>query len=145
MDRFHMHPTMTLSIPFAPQRLGRVVTAALGALLLSAASGLPAAAQDSGPPERLTKAQQDKIFPDRKALLLQEQKQRIQILQKTERCTQAAKDTDALRSCMKDQRQAYLAQREQHRNATRKIYERHGIQAPVGGPGGKGNKGQTKS
>ena len=136
---------MPLSSSLAPQALGRVFSAALGALLLSAASGLPTAAQDSGPPERLNKAQQEKIFPERKALLLQEQKERIQILQKAERCTKAANDTDALRSCMKDQRQAYQTQREKHRTATRKIYERNGIQAPVGGPGGKGNKGQNKS
>ena len=121
-----------------PQRL---LSAALGALLLSTASGTAGLAQESAPPERLSPAQQEKIFPERKALLLELQREGVQNLQKAERCTQAAKNQDALRTCMKQQRRNDQALRDKHRNGMRKIFERNGIEMPVGGPAGK-NKGQ---
>jgi Spy/CpxP family protein refolding chaperone len=112
------------------------------ALSLSAALGAlsPAAAQDSAPPERLTPAQKEKIFPERKALLLKQQQERMTIQQKGQRCTEAAKNQQALRGCMTEERKAYQQLRSQYREEMRKIYERHGIKAPVGGPG-KGSKG----
>ena len=116
---------------------------AMAALLLGAASTMPVLAQDSAPPERLTPAQQQAIFPERKALLLKNQRERIQILQRSERCTQRAASTDALRQCMRSQKQAYRALRQQQRDALSKIYAQYGIDSPVGGPGGRKGKGRS--
>ena len=120
----------------------RLLNAGLGALLLSSAAGLPALAQESAPPERLTKAQQEKIFPARKAQLLKELQERRTMLDKQERCSRDAKTPKALNGCQREQRKSWQALREKNREAMQKIYKDNGINAPVGGPGGKKGKGK---
>ncbi len=120
----------------------RLLNAGLGALLLSSAAGLPALAQESAPPERLTKAQQEKIFPARKSLLLKDLQERRTMLDKLERCSRDAKTPKALNGCQREQRKSWQALREKNREAMQKIYKDNGINAPVGGPGGKKGKGK---
>jgi hypothetical protein len=117
---------------------GGCLTAATLALALS--SFTPAIGQTSAPPERLTPAQKEKIFPERKALMLKQQQQSLKIQEEYLRCTKAASDQNALRNCKKADRQAQQKLRAETREEMRKIYARNGIQAPVGGPG-KGRKG----
>ncbi len=138
---------MTMPTPLtATARFQRTscLAGALGIALLSLGSALPGLAQDSAP-QRLTPAQEAKIFPERKALLVRHQRNRIQTLQKGERCVSGAGDTAALRRCMQQERKQNQAQRQEHRDAMRAIYTRNGIEAPMGGPGsgrrGKGNRG----
>ncbi|WP_087066850.1 hypothetical protein [Cyanobium sp. NIES-981] len=123
-----------------PRLLFRGGCAAAATLALALGSFTPAIGQDSAPPERLTPAQREKIFPERKALLLKQQQQSLKIQETYLRCTKAANNQDALRNCKKADRQAQQKLRAETRDQMRKIYERNGIQAPVGGPG-KGRKG----
>ncbi|MCP9929049.1 hypothetical protein [Cyanobium sp. CH-040] len=125
----------------APSRRGRTLATALGSglslALLALATALPGLAQDSAP-QRLTPDQQQRIFPERRTQLLRHHKERIQTLQKSERCINAARDTAALNGCLQEERRENQAQRQKHREAMRSIYQRNGIEVPVGGPGGRG-------
>ena len=117
-------------------------TLALTAALLLA--GSPALAQSApqgpGPGNRgnenvlriqkLTPEQQRKLFPGRKALLLQEQKERIAILQRSQNCVSRAANPDALRSCTKQERSEYQALRNRVRNDMRQLFVSNGIPFP---------------
>ncbi|MBE9154751.1 hypothetical protein [Cyanobium sp. LEGE 06113] len=131
---------MTIPSICLSRRLVRTGLATAAGLSLALGSLGPALAQTSAPPERLTPAQREKIFPERKALTLKLQKERSQIQQKSERCVSGASNQQELRSCRKDERKANQKLRAQYRDEMRKIYERNGIEAPVGGPG-KGRRG----
>ena len=132
---------MTTYVPDRPSPShSRTLAGALALALLSLGTALPGLAQDSAP-QRLTPAQEAKIFPERKALLGRHQRERIQTLQKSERCVSGAADHAALRRCMQQERQQNQAQRQQFREGIRSIYARNGIDVPVGGPG-KGGKGR---
>ena len=91
----------------------------------------------SGPSEagRPTPAQMQKIFPEQKRLAISDHQARIAILQSGERCLSAAGSSDALRACMKAQRDATQRQREQHRAAIKALLERNGIPLPQWGKG----------
>ncbi len=82
-----------------------------------------------GPP--LTPAQMQKIFPDQKRLAISDHQARIAILQTGERCLAAATNSEALRTCMKQERDAYQLQRRDHRSAMRTLLERNGIALPA--------------
>jgi hypothetical protein len=120
----------------------RPLAGALTIALLSLGTALPGLAQDSAP-QRLTPAQEAKIFPERKALIVRHQRQRIKTLQKAERCVSGAGDSAALRRCMQQERKENQAQRQELRDGMRSIYARNGIEAPVGGPG-SGRWGKNK-
>ncbi|MEO1004065.1 MAG: hypothetical protein AAFX65_13275 [Cyanobacteria bacterium J06638_7] len=123
-------------------RRGRSLATAAGITLLSMGSALPGLAQDSAP-QRLTPAQEAQIFPERKALLVRHQRERIQTLQKSERCVSGAANSSALRRCLQQERQENQAQRQSLRESMREIYSRSGIDVPVGGPGaGRSGRGQ---
>lgn len=114
-------------------------TIALAAALLL--TGSPALAQSApqgpGPGNRasekmlriqkLTPEQQRKLFPGLKALLLQEQKERIAILQRSQSCVGRAANPNALRSCTKQERKAYQALRNRVRGEMRQLFETNGI------------------
>jgi hypothetical protein len=110
-------------------RFGRLAT-----LLLLLGSATPALAQGQTlaprPRPQLSQTQQQKIFPEQRALVLQDHRQRIAILQQGERCLSAATNGDALRACMKQERNAYQKQRDDHRAAMRALLQRNGIQPP---------------
>jgi len=96
----------------------------------------------NGDGPRLTQAQRQKIFPDTRALAVQDHRARIVILQQGERCLAAAANGDALRACMRQERQAMQAQHQQHREALRQVFVRNGLPVPdwskrQGGPGGR--------
>jgi hypothetical protein len=116
-------------------RAAPLLAGALTMAALSLAAALPGRAEDPSP-QRLTPAQEAQVFPERKAALLRHQRQRIEALQKGERCISGAGDSAALRDCMQEQRQSHQAQRQKHREAMRGIYERNGITAPMGRQGG---------
>jgi hypothetical protein len=123
----------------------RAFHAGLAAVLLSAAGGAPALAQDSAPTAKLSKEQLEKIFPERRTLLLEDLKERRRILETSERCINGARQSDALKECLKSQRKSEMTLRQKERDGMRRIFARNGINAPVGGPGGKGkskSKGQ---
>jgi hypothetical protein len=125
----------------------RALHAGLAAVLLSAASGAPALAQDSAPTAKLSKEQLEKIFPERRTLLLEDLKERRRILETSERCINGARQSDALKECLKSQRKSEMTLRQKERDGMRRIFARNGINAPVGGPGGKGkskSKGQDQ-
>ncbi|EDY38442.1 hypothetical protein CPCC7001_1321 [Cyanobium sp. PCC 7001] len=121
---------------------GGCLTAATLALALG--SFTPAIGQTSAPPERLTPAQKEKIFPEVKALMVKKQQQSIKIQEDYLRCTRAASNQEALRSCKKADGQSRRKLRAETREERRKIYARNGIEVPVGGPG-KGRKGAKRS
>ncbi|MFM7314497.1 MAG: hypothetical protein ACKO0M_15265 [Cyanobium sp.] len=115
---------MTRSILRTP-RLGTV-------LLMVALSAAPALAQAEGSPGqgRLTPAQKQKLFPGLRALQLQSNQARIGILQRNQQCLSAAGSMEALRSCMQQERQATMSQRQQNREAIRRLYESNGVPVP---------------
>jgi hypothetical protein len=101
--------------------------------------------QGRGPAPRLTEAQQRKIFPETRSLAVRDHQARITILQQGERCSSAAGNGDALRACMRQERNAMQAQRQRHHEAMRQVFERNGIPVPdwsmrkgggYGGPAG---------
>lgn len=125
----------------APSGQGGTLAASLSGglaiVLLALGAALPAQAQDSAPTRRLTPAQEAQLFPERKELLLRHHRERIATLQRGEGCIREAGDAAALRDCMRQERQDNQAQRQRLREAMRAMYERNGIEVPVGGPGGR--------
>ncbi|MFM7733880.1 MAG: hypothetical protein ACKO6F_10605 [Cyanobium sp.] len=116
------------------------------AAALALGTGAAAFAQAPAAPARegrISPDQWQKIFPENKQLSLRDQRARLAILQRGERCISAAANADALRSCMREQRTAMQQQRRQHMQAMRALFERNGIQMPElrKGPGGKGGGG----
>lgn len=95
---------------------------------------------------RLSAAQRQKLFPETRTLALQDHQARIAILQQGQRCIGAAGNGDALRACMRQERQAMDEQRGRHREALRQAFVRQGIPVPdwsqrkgrrPAGPGGQ--------
>jgi hypothetical protein len=89
-----------------------------------------AAPKPRGEGPRLTEAQRQKVFPETRALAAQDHRARIAILQKGERCINAATSGDGLRTCMRQERDALQNQRQQHRDALRQVFVRNGIAVP---------------
>jgi len=113
-------------------------SAALAAgLLLFSISGaaLAEAPPQSGRP-RLTPAQQAKIFPEQKALALSSHQARMAALTDGERCITAAGHWDALKNCMRQERQANIALHKANRAQMRSLFERNGIPFPEHREGG---------
>jgi len=111
--------------------------------------GDPAGGQRGGP--QLTPAQQQQVFPGWRSLALQGAQARQVILQKQQQCLSAATNLQALKTCMREERQAMGAQRQAHREQMQQLFQRYGIPlpqrlqgegqsrwggAPQGGPGG---------
>lgn len=121
---------------------------ALRIAVLAAVLGTTGVAMaESGPSEagRPTPAQMQKIFPEQKRLAISDQQARISILQSGERCLNAAASSEALRTCMKQQRDASQRQRQQHRASMKALFERNGIPLPQWGKGeGKGKWGEGR-
>jgi hypothetical protein len=92
---------------------------------------------------RISEAQWQKIFPENKQLTLRDQQARSTILQRGQRCVSGAANIDALRTCMREEREAMQQQRRQHMQAMRAMFERNGIAMPElkKGPSDKGAKG----
>lgn len=124
----------------APQRLLRPGVS----LLLLGLLGAPAAGWAQQNPRggslqmNLDPAQKQQLFTQQKQLQLQHQRERMQLLQTSERCVSAAGTSEQLRTCKRDERQAYMQLRNRHRDAMRTMLERFGITLPERGgkPGG---------
>ncbi|MCP9930834.1 hypothetical protein KBY82_08560 [Cyanobium sp. AMD-g] len=117
-----------------------VLAAVLGSTGVAMAQSGPSA------PGRPTPAQMQKIFPEQKRLAISDHQARIAILQSGERCLNAAASSEALRACMKQQREASQRQRQQHRAAMQALFQRNGIPLPQWGKGdGKGKWGEGRS
>ena len=115
--------------------LGRLIPPGLAALTLLLAAATPSLA---GPGRRdpiggLTPAQQQKIFPEFRDLVLQDHRSRISILQTGERCLLSARDSGALRNCLRQERSSYRSQRSRHREQMRQMFQRNGISVPEWG------------
>jgi hypothetical protein len=95
---------------------------------------------------KLTTEQQKKLFPGRKELLLKEHQERIALLQKSQSCVVSATNSDALKTCLIEDRKANTELRRRMQEQIRQLYERNGIQLPPprpaterrGEPGGRG-------
>jgi hypothetical protein len=127
MEMFKTIPPMPSSL-LQPLRIA-VLAAVLGSTGVALAQ--------SGPSEagRPTPAQMQKIFPEQKRLAISDHQARIAILQSGERCLNAAASSEALRTCMKQQRDASQRQRQQHRASMKALFERNGIPLPQWGKG----------
>jgi hypothetical protein len=114
----------------------------IAVLALALGSGGVALAQ-TGPSgaARPTPAQLQKIFPEQKRLAISDHRARIAILQSGERCLAAAGSSEALRNCMRQERESYQNQRRQHWAAMKALMEKNGIPLPEWGKGG-GRKGR---
>ncbi len=112
------------------------------AVLAAVLGSTGVAMAQSGPSEagRPTPAQMQKIFPEQKRLAISDQQARIAILQNGERCLNAAGSSEALRACMKQQRDASQRQRQQHRASMKALFERNGIAMPQWGKGDRKGK-----
>ena len=95
---------------------------------------------------KLTPEQQKKLFPGRRELVLKEYQERMALLQKSQRCVTAATSSDALKTCLIEERKANIELRRRMHEQIRQLYERNGIQLPPprpasgrrGEPGGRG-------
>ena len=127
------------SVPPMPFHLLQPLRIAVLAAVLSSTG---VAMAQSGPSEagRPTPAQMQKIFPEQKRLAISDHQARIAILQSGERCLNAAASSEALRACMKQQRDASQRQRQQHRAAMQALFERNGIPLPQWGKGDRKGK-----
>jgi hypothetical protein len=103
------------------------------ALLLVSLGGTSAMAQPVGPTPagpRLTRDQQQKLCPEQRRLALTDRRARIAILQRGETCLQSALDSEAVRNCMRMEREAMRKQRRQHMDDVQALFERNGLPAP---------------
>jgi hypothetical protein len=103
------------------------------ALLLVSLGGTSAIAQPVGPTppgQPLTREQQQKLFPEQRRLALTDRRARIAILQRGETCLQSAPDSEALRNCMRTEREAMRQQKRQFMNDVQALFERNGLPAP---------------
>ena len=123
-----------MKCPPVPFPLLQPLRIAVLAMVLGS-TGVAMAESGPTPAVRPTPAQMQKIFPEQKRLALSDQQARIAILQRGERCLSAAGSSDALRTCMKEQRSASQRQREQHRAAMQALFQRNGIPLPQWGKG----------
>jgi Spy/CpxP family protein refolding chaperone len=146
-------------LSFSPQRLSLALalalTTAAPALAQPVAQPTPQpggapAAQGTRKPriQRLTPEQRQKIFPEQRTLAIKDHQARIAILDKGQRCLSAAANADALSDCMRQERDAMQAQRNQHMSSMRDLLQRNGLPVPqwhpmhgqpgMGMPGGAG-------
>jgi hypothetical protein len=107
-----------------------VLAVVIGSTTLAVAQSRPADPSRPVAPGRPTPAQMQKLFPDQKRLAISDHQARIAILQAGQRCLAAAGSSEALRTCMKQERDAYQLQRQDHRSAMRALLERNGIALP---------------
>ncbi len=125
-----------------PSSLLQPLRIAVLAAVLGSTGGVMA---QSAPSEatRPTPAQMQRIFPEQKRLAISDQQARIAILQTGERCLSSAASSEALRACMKQQREASQRQRQQHRESLRALFQRNGLALPQWGKGkwGEGRSG----
>lgn len=109
-------------------------SAGLAPLALALAmSGTALAGPGPGGWKRLTPEQQQKVYPELKRLSLQHHRERIVNLQRGERCIAAAGSSEALFTCMREERQANREQRQKQREAMRAMFQRNGIEMPQWG------------
>ena len=128
---------MTRSFPLATAALA---SALVGALSLGSAAHAQSSPQPQQPdgrgPKRmlvlpkLTPEQQQKLFPGRKALLQQEQRERIAILQRSQSCVNRATTPDGLRNCLMQERRDTMAMRQRFQGEMRQLFEKNGIPYP---------------
>jgi Spy/CpxP family protein refolding chaperone len=128
---------MTRSNPLAAAALS---SALVGALSLGSAANAQSNPQPQQPDGRgprrmlvmpkLTPEQQQKLFPDRKALLQREQRERVAILQRSQSCVNRAGTPDALRSCLMQERRDTMAMRQRFQGEMRELFEKNGIDYP---------------
>ena len=104
------------------------------AVLLVGLAPSPARAEGPSPTSKLTSEQRVKIFPEQKVLTVKNQKARIAILQQGERCVSAAATSNALKNCMRQERQQNMAQRRSEWSELRSLYARYGIKLPESRP-----------
>ena len=127
--------------PLPPRPLVRPAAGLAAALALGFGLPIVALAQPAGDPASrpgLTPAQWQKVFPEFRQQALKDNRARIAILQRGGRCIAAAASGDALRSCMREERNAMQQQRSESRSAMRLIFERNGIAMPERRWGQKG-------
>lgn len=79
---------------------------------------------------QLTPEQQQKLFPGRRELILQEQRERIALLQRGQLCVSRAGSSDALRACMLQERREQQELRSRFREQMRALFARNGIALP---------------
>ena len=122
-----------------PPRLHQRALTAAGAFSLALASLLagPAQAQSETKPlrparaiQQLTPAQQQKLFPEQKALWLRERQERINLLQRGQRCISGAGSPSALRQCLVQEQRERQQLRSRHQSEMRQLLERNGISLP---------------
>ena len=109
----------------------KLVPALLG--LGVAVTGAPLSAlaqQGPGSAPRLTPQQQEQLFPEQKQLWLRHAQARIAAMQTGQRCVQAARNSEAFRGCLKQERQSNMELRRTHMADMRALLARYGIQMP---------------
>jgi hypothetical protein len=101
----------------------------LGVVLTSAP--LAAVAQQGpGSASRLTLQQQEQLFPEQKQLWLKHAQARIAAMQAGQRCVQAARNAEAFRGCLRQERQSSMQLRRTSMADMRALLARYGIQMP---------------
>jgi hypothetical protein len=118
---------MSQRVPFRRPLIAAALLLGLASAAHAQSAPLPSA-RGEGP--RLSAAQRQKMFPETRALAVRDHQARIAILEKGLRCLTAASGGDALRACMRQERQALDAQRSRHREALRQAFVRQGIPVP---------------
>jgi hypothetical protein len=88
--------------------------------LFSAAPALAAA-------PRISPAQQAAIFPEQKQLVLQDQRDRLQVIQASLRCVTAASTPSQLMGCLVQEHQDSQRINAEHHNAMVSILRHHGV------------------
>ena len=108
-----------------------LVPALLGLTVAVTVAPLTALAQQGpSPTSRLTPQQQEQLFPEQKQLWLKHAQARMAAMQAGQRCVQAARNPEALRSCLKQERQSNMTLRRTHMADMRALMARYGIQMP---------------
>ena len=125
-------PVMAIPIR-PPSPFASLPALALGLGLALGFAAPAALAQPVGPNlkgPQLTPEQRQKVFPEQRQMALQDHRARMAILQRGERCIEAATNGEVLRTCMREEREALRQQRRQQMERLKALYDRNGLSIP---------------
>ena len=132
-------PPMSRSLTLQRWLLPPVAAALAMALQMGAsqAQTQPSAQPPTQERVKLTESQKQELFKARRGWALRDNAARMAILQKSDRCVQAATDLETLRRCLGDERMANRRLMETTRNDATALAQRLGIPMPEGRGEGK--------
>ncbi|MFM7456401.1 MAG: hypothetical protein ACKO7Z_07380 [Cyanobacteriota bacterium] len=107
----------------------------VGSTAAASAQGMPQPPEGRDPGRRLpllrlTPEQQQQLFPGRKSLVLEQQREHIALLERSRACVGRADSATVLNRCLQQERRDYQALRSRIRDQMRALFSANGIPFP---------------